>query len=220
MALTAGMIHVVPDNAALFGRVALKCMPDVRLVHFVDGGLPGMSAAEHRPRVIERLRTLARFARESGADAILLTCTAFGRLSQDVQHAVDCPVLSVLELVVDEVASRRGTVGIIGTHQGTLTTAARMLRERVESEQMELRILTRHCPGAFEAMLRGDLETHDRIVRDGLCALASKVDLIVAPQPSLERALWRSSNVAGGIPVLTSPTVTVLRLKAVLDALR
>lgn len=218
MSRTTGMIHVVPDNAALFGRIAAQVMSDLKVIHFVDGGLPEMGAAELRPRVIHRLRTLARFAWESGAEAILLTCTAFGRLADEVQTAVDCPVISVLELVIDA-AGYGETIGIIGSHPSTLTMAAQMVRERTAREHREVEVRTRLCPGAFEAMQRGDLANHDSIVQENLRELAAQVDVVIAPQPSLERAVRECASSSGGSRAVTSPTLAILRLKELVDSL-
>ncbi len=214
----AGMIHVVCDNARYFGQLAGELMPDVDLVHFVDGGLPSMSAETLRPRVIERLRTLAAFAQESGAQAILLTCTAFGRLVDDVQTAVSCPVLSVLEIMVDEAIKLTGVIGIISSHQGTLVTAERMLREQAALEGRTIALKTRFCPGAFDAMRRDDWETHNRIVLSNLRDFVKEVDVVVAPQPSIERAVNEFDGSASGVPILTSTRLSVMRLKQILDA--
>jgi hypothetical protein len=219
VARKAGMIHVVTDNARSFGTLAAELMPDIEVVHFVDGGLPSMTAEAQRPRVVERLRTLASFAQESGAEAILLTCTAFGRLVDDVQSAVTCPVLSVLEIMVDEALTLPGAIGIIGSHPGTLETASRMLGEQACLEGRDIDVTTRLCPGAFDAMRRDDWATHNRIVLSALQELAQQVDVVLAPQPSIERAVLEFADSHPGVLILTSPRLSVLRLKQALDAL-
>ena len=218
MARIAGMIHGVGDNARFFGQLAAELMPGVEVVHFVDGGLPSMAADELRPRVIERLRTLAAFARESGAEAILLTCTAFGRLVDDVKGAVACPVLSVLEIMVDEALRLPGTIGVLGSHPGTLAAASRMLQEQASVEGKTVQVTTRLCPGAFDAVQRDDWANHNRIVLANLREMVEQVDVVVAPQPSVERAVMGFSGTDWTVPVLTSPRLSVLRLKAALDA--
>jgi hypothetical protein len=210
------MIHAVGDNAPFFGQIAAELMPDVEVVHFVDGGLPCMAGDELRPRVIERLRTLSGFAEESGAEAILLTCTAFGRLVGDVEGAVTCPVLSVLEIIVDEALRLPGTIGVLGSHPGTLAAASRMLREQASLEGKKLEITTRFCPGAFDAVQRDDWETHNRIVLANLRELVEQVDVVVAPQPSVERALMEFTQAGPLVPILASPRLSVLRLKEAL----
>jgi len=219
VARKAGMIHVVCDNARVFGQLATELMPGIDIVHFVDGGLPSMTAEAQRPRIVERLRALAVFAEESGAEAILLTCTAFGRLVDVVQSSVTCPVLSVLEVMVDEALTLCGSIGIVGSHPGTLESASRMLREQACLEGREIDIKTSLCPGAFDAMRRDDWATHNRIVLAALQELAQQVDVILAPQPSIERTVVEFAESHPEVLILTSPRLSALRLRQVLDAL-
>jgi len=215
----AGMVPVVPDNIGVFGNLAGELMPDFQVVHFLDTGLPTMSAPALRPQVVERLRAYAVFARRSGAEAVLLTCTAFGRLVDEVSGAVDCPVLSVLEIVVDEALKQRGRLGIIGSHPGTVAGTERLLREQARLQANTLAIESCLCPGAFDAMRNGDRPTHDRIVLENLRGLVRKVDVVIAPQPSIEEALRQFEDDGRKVPLLTSPRLSVGRLKQVLDAL-
>jgi len=210
------MIHGVADNAGYFGRIAAELMPDVDVVHFVDGAIPSMAAPELRPRVIHRLKTLASFAEESGAEAVLLTCTAFGRLVDDVKGAVACPVLSVLEVMVEEALKMSGTIGVLGSHHGTLAAASALLTEQASLLGRSVTVITRFCPGAFDAVQRDDWATHNRIVLYGLRQLVEQVDVVVAPQPSVERVMTQYNSSESRVPILTSPRVSVLRLREAL----
>jgi len=212
------MVHAVYDNGRLFGQLAAELMPGVEVIQFVDGGLPAMSADSLRPRVIARLRALVSAAAESGAEAVLLTCTAFGRLVDDIQSAAGCPVLAVLEVMVEEALKLRGTVGVISSHPATLSFA-QVLRQQASLEGRTLDVRVRACTGAFEAMQRGDRATHDRIVHETLKDFVTQVDVVVAPQPSIEATIQEFARLNPAVPVLTSPRVSVLRLKQTLEAL-
>ncbi|MCK9357838.1 MAG: aspartate/glutamate racemase family protein [Dehalococcoidia bacterium] len=218
MGRKVGMVHAVYDNGRLFGQLATELVPGVEVVHFVDGGLPAMSAESLRPRVITRLRALVSAATESGAEAILLTCTAFGRLVDEVKVAASCPVLAVLEIMIDEALQLHGTVGIVSSHPATLTFA-RVLQEQASLEGRTIDIKTRACSGAFEAMQRGDRATHDRIVHENLREFVKQVDVVVAPQPSIESAMQEFARLNRTVPVLTSPRLSILRLKETLHSL-
>ncbi|TFH34246.1 MAG: hypothetical protein E4G93_05645 [Dehalococcoidia bacterium] len=218
MAHKAGMIHGVSDNARYFGQLATELMPDIEIVHFVDGGVPFMATDALRPRAIERLRILASFAQESGAEAVLLTCTPFGRLVDEVKGAVTCPVHSVLEIMVDEALKFHGTIGVLGSHPGTLTSTERLLREQASLEGKVIEVETRFCPGAFDAVRHDDWTTHNGIVLANLRELMKHVDVVVAPQPSTERAIREFKDPGLKVPVLTSPRLCTLRLKEILDS--
>jgi len=220
MARKAGMVHVVADNIRVFGLIASELMPDIEMVHFLDTALPAMSEPALRPEVIERLGTYARFAQESGAEAVLLTCTAFGRLANEVSRAVDCPVLAVLDIMLDELMRQRGRIGVIGSHPGTVVGTERLLQEQARHEGRVIAIKSRLCAGAFDAMRRGNLAAHDRIVLENLRELVRQVDVVVAPQPSMEQALLQYEVDGRKVPLLTSPRLSVERLRQALKSPR
>ena len=217
MKRSVGMIHVLPQNVMVFGRLAGELMPGVEVQHFLDTSLPTMSAPASRPEVIYRLQTYASFACRSGSEAVLLTCTAFGRLVADVSRGVDCTVLSVLEIMVDEALKQRGRIGIIGTHPGTVVGAERLVREQAAEQGRPIELEARRCHGAFDAMRSGDWETHNRAVLENLRELAQKVDVVVVPQASLENAV----RLFGGgrqVPILTSSLLSVQRLRDTMES--
>ncbi len=81
---------------------------------------------------------------------------------------------------------------------------------------LETQIEESLCDGAFEAVLAGDTETHDRMVSQALTELAGKVDLVVLAQASMARVLQQMPELA--VPVLSSPELAVLRTRELLAA--
>lgn len=210
----AGMVHAIATHVRLFNGLVSEFLPGVEIVHFVDEGLPFLAGREHRERVVRRLGTLASFAEESGAEAVLLTCTAFGRLVKEVEAAVNIPVLSVLEIVIEEAMERGDCIGILGTHPGTVESASRILQEEAAARRKTAEIKPMLCEGAFDALRREDWTTHDGIVRECLKKLMAEVQVVVIPQPSIERVLGQVPESGRTAPVLSSTRLAVERLKA------
>jgi hypothetical protein len=69
--------------------------------------------------------------------------------------------------------------------------------------------------GAFEALARGDAETHNRLVCECAEALAKECDAIVLSQMSQIRALPFLENLR--VPVLTTPA---LSMEALLEIIK
>ena len=220
MGRKAGMVHAMSSNVRLFNGFASDIMPEVDIVHLVDEGLPSLSDAPSRPLAIRRLKALASFAEESGAEAVMLTCTAFGRLVAEVQEAVKVPVLSVLEIVTDEAIALGDQIGILGTHPGTLATATQIIQEEAALRGKKIEVKTLLCAGAFDAIRREDWATHDRIVLEHLNKLMAEVKVIVIPQPSIERVLKQLPEASRKVPILSSGHLSVRRLKETLDSLQ
>jgi Asp/Glu/hydantoin racemase len=79
-------------------------------------------------------------------------------------------------------------------------------------------VTERIAEGAFEALLNGDAEKHDEIVKDTISALTEQVDVVVLAQASMARLVPQLQGVR--IPVLSSPQSGVAALKRALANMR
>jgi len=168
---------------------------------------------------VRRLKTLASFAEESGAEVVLLTCTAFGRLVDEIKEAVNIPVMSVLEIMVDEEMGVSDHIGILGSHPGTLASTSQIIQEQAKLGGKKTEVKTLLCPGAFDALRRGDLATHDRVVIEHLNQLMDEVKVIIIPQPSIEKAVEKVPQARRKVPIISSARLSVERLKERLDSI-
>lgn len=214
-----GMVHAGCFNVRLFNELTSEIMPDVEVVHLVDEGLPSLSGEQYRELVIRRLKLLASFAEESGAEVVMLTCTAFGRLVEEVKSAINIPVLAVLEIIVDEALDLSGRIGILGSHPGTLVSASQIIQEQATLRGRRTEVKTLLCAGAFDAMRREDWDTHDRIVLEHLNQLMDEVKVILIPQPSIERVMKQVPEASRKVPIVSSAHLSVQRLKEKLDSI-
>jgi len=219
MGRKVGMVHARCFNVRLFNELASEVMPGVEIVHLVDEGLPSMSDERFREQVVRRLRWLAFSAEESGAEAVLLTCTAFGRLVDDVKEAVSVPVLSVLEIITDEAMGMSDRIGILGTYPGTVASASQIIQEQAKHSGKQVEVKTSFCPDALGALIREDLATHDRIVLEHLNQLMEEAAVIVVPQPSIDRVIKQVPEASRKVPIMPSALLSVQRLKDTLDSL-
>ena len=218
MGRMVGMVHTLCPNVRLFNELVSEIIPGVKVVHLVDEGLSPLSGKKHHERIIRRLRILSSLAEESGAEVIMLTCTAFGRLADEVRAMVNIPVFTVLEIIADETIELADSIGILGTHPGTLASASEIIREQAALRGKNVTVKTLLCEGAFDALKREDWNTHDRIVLKRLTELMEEVKVIVIPQPSMERVLDQAPEIAQKKPVITSARLAVQCLKDKLDS--
>lgn len=217
MGRMVGMVHTLCPNVRLFNELISTTIPGVEVVHLVDEGLSPLSGKRDHERIVRRLGILSTLARESGAEVIMLTCTAFGRLADEVKEIVNIPVFSVLEIIADETADLTDSIGILGTHPGTLASASEIIQEEAALRGKKVTVKTLLCEGAFEAIKREDWNTHDSIVLKHLTRLMEEVKVIVIPQPSIERVLNQAPELTRKKPVISSARLAVQRLKDELD---
>ncbi len=219
MGRKVGMVHAGCFNVQLFNEAISEIMPDVAVVHLVDEGLPTMTSAELRERVVRRLKALSSFAEESGAEVVMLTCTAFGRLVDEIKEAVSIPVLSVLEIMVEEAMNAGDRIGILGTHPAMLASATQLIQQESAERGRKIEVKTLLCPGAFDALRRDDMATHDRIVLEYVSQMMDEVDVIVVPQPSMDKVMKEVPEASRRVPIVASVNKSAQRLKEELDSL-
>ncbi|RLC62718.1 MAG: hypothetical protein DRI01_06425 [Chloroflexi bacterium] len=149
----------------------------------------------------------------------MLTCTAFGRLADEVKAKVKIPVLAVLEIIAEEAMGLSESIGILATHPGTLVSASEVIREEAALRGKSVEIKTLLCEGAFDAVRREDWATHDNIVLKHLNDLMEEVKVIIIPQPSMERVVKQIPEASRKVPIMSSAHLSVQLLKEKLDSI-
>jgi Asp/Glu/hydantoin racemase len=190
------------------------------VLNLLDEGL--LSEVERRgglaPECVERLATQVGLAIEAGASAVLLTCTAYSPVVDQVQARFPgVPVLPVDEVMVETAVGRAARIGVLGTVPAGIAQQREMLRQAAASAGKQIKVIESVHPAAFAALQRGDRAEHDRILLDALPALAARVDLVLLGQASMAHLAARIPADLGK-PVLSSPDLAVERVRQILGA--
>jgi Asp/Glu/hydantoin racemase len=222
-----GMLHTVASNAAVIGPlVAAEVAPalglspaDVDVLHMVDENLL-RDTIDHGllPRTVRRVATLVAFAEESGARAVLVTCSSIGAAVEAARPMVGVPVLRIDAPMADEAvraAGPGGRIGVAATLSSTLGPTAELIRRTAAGSGADVRVEDAVADGAFAALKAGDTASHDRLVAETVRDLAGRSEVVVLAQASMARAVSGGSDV--GVPVLTS---TISGVRQLVDALR
>ena len=122
--LIHAMAASVPPIEAAFSRL----WPEAALMNLLDDSLARDLARDGAltPAMTERFLALARYAKSTGAEAILFTCSAFGPCIEACSRALaPTPVLKPNEAMIDEavaLAGPRGRIGLMATFAPTLSS--------------------------------------------------------------------------------------------------
>jgi len=197
-------------------------MPDVEVFHMVDESLiqDTIRAGRLRGITIRRLLGQIASAEAAGADVVMVTCSSIGPGVALAQSLFDLPVVRIDEAMAEE-AVRKGTrIGVAATLRTTLEPTIELLKTKAAQAGREIEVVESLTDGAFEAVLAGDVATHDRILADALVRDLHDVDLIVLAQASMARVVNEMPAGALDVPVLSSPELAVRRAKQILRGSR
>ncbi len=206
IALIHALRHSPPPIEAAFARL----WPEARLMNLLDDSLSADLARDGAitAAMTGRFLDLARYAKATGADGILFTCSAFGPCIEAVQREfAPMPVLKPNEAMIEEAEAIGGRVGLLASFAPTLQSMP-------PEFPAALTVMPKLAEGALTALDRGDGATHDRLAAAAAGDLAS-CDLIALAQFSLARAA-PAVAAATGKQVLTTPDSAVRKLKRLL----
>lgn len=218
---TLALVHTSPTLSPLFNELTARLVPGVRVLHFVDESLiKNTIATGHLAKAtMRRAIALIGSTFDAGADVALVTCSSIGPAVDMAAVLYDQPVLRVDRPMADKAVQTARRIGVAATLSTTLGPTADLVRRAAQEAGKDVEIVEKLCEGAFEAVMAGDGETHDRIVGEGLTKGLKGVDVIVLAQASMARVLQTLPADAIEVPVYSSPELGVERAKQVLDAL-
>lgn len=165
------------------------------------------------PAMTERFLTLAQYARSTGSDAILFTCSAFGPCIEACARELPIPVLKPNEAMIEEAVAHtgpRGRIGLMATFAPTLTS----MPPEFGAVAPEVTLIPCLAEDALAALNAGSLEAHNAAAARAADALTD-CDVIALAQFSLSQAA-AAVAAATGKTVLTTPDSAVRKLQRLL----
>ncbi len=212
IALIHAMSASIPPIEAAFRRM----WPEVTLMHLLDSSLATDLARDGclTPAMTDRFLALARYAKSTGADAILFTCSAFGPCIEACARALTpTPVLKPNEAMIEEaiaLTGPNGRIGLMATFAPTLTS----MPPEFDAVAPDATLVQCLAESALTALNAGDLAGHN-----AAAAIAAGVlhdcDVIALAQFSLSQAAAEIAA-ATGKTVLTTPDSAVRKLRRLL----
>lgn len=203
------LIHTVPALVDTFSKLADDTIGDsARVTHMVDESLLAdtIAAGVLSPAVARRLAMQVFAAEDAGASAILVTCSSVGAAVEAIRPLCSVPLLRVDEPMIDRALELGSVIGAIGTLATTLEPTTDLIRRRAALREQAVDVVPRLCEGAFEALRAGDVEEHDRRVRDALREVIAEADVVVLAQASMARVADQlGESERGAVEILSSP---------------
>jgi Asp/Glu/hydantoin racemase len=207
MAKRLALIHTASFLSGVFGNLSKEIMPEVDTFNIVDESLIGntIAAGKLTANTSKRVAQYIQSAEEAGADMVLVTCSSIGPAVEAARPFVNIPVRRIDEPMADIAVQSGNRIGVIATLSTTLEPTLALVQARATAQNKSPEMISHLCEGAFQAVISGDTDTHDRIVADGLRQLMPQVDIVVLAQASMARVVDTLSDEEKTVPILSSP---------------
>jgi hypothetical protein len=212
------LIHATPVSMAPINEAFVRLWPEARLANLLEDSLSGdlADAGALTPALTERFLKLATYASESGADAILFTCSAFGDAIDRCKRALNIPVLKPNEAMIEQALQSTGKLALLATFPPAIASMVEEFEQHALEQGQPLVLTSYICDDAFEALRNGNQERHDQLITER-ARLVTDSDLLCFAQFSMTSAAGQASQ-ASGLKVLTTPDSAVLKLRRLLHA--
>lgn len=213
------LIHATPLSIDPINAAFERHWPTPERMHLLDDSLSKdrQRDGELTDDMIERFITLATYARDTGADAILFTCSAFGPAIEAAGRAVEIPTHKPNEAMFEQALAQGNKLALIATFRPSLVSMSEEIEAMANARDVEgLQLQTVYVPGAMEDLAAGRVDDHHRKIAEAATKLDG-YDAIMLAQFSMAAALPLVQQQLRS-PVMTSPGCAVLALRQQMEA--
>ncbi|MDT0677598.1 aspartate/glutamate racemase family protein [Autumnicola musiva] len=220
MSKRLALIHTSATLVPIFQDLADKYLKDkdIKIFNIVDDSLIKNTIERNKltPDTSRRVVDYIGSAEEAGADYVMVTCSSIGAAVESSESLTSIPVLRVDRPMADKAVAQGKKIGVVATLPTTLEPTSDLVRRRAIAAGKEIELTSKLCEGAFEALMGGNPEEHDKKVAAALKELATKVDVILLAQASMARVVDQLDEADKKVPILASPPVAMEYLAEVL----
>ena len=183
--------------------------PEAELVNLLDDGLTTERAArpELGEQLTQRFVALTRYAYGCGADAILVTCSAFGPAIDRAAAELPVPVVKPNEAMFRAALRHGPQIGMLATFAPSVPTMEAEFIAETQRMRPDAQMHTIVVPEAMDRLRGGDPQAHNRLLADRATDFAD-VDALVLAHFSTARAA-ADVRAAVEVPVFTAPDTAV-----------
>ncbi len=218
---TVAAIHTAMPMVEPTKELFSRHLPGVRLINITDDSLiqDVIAAGKVTEKVALRLQQYYKAAINAGADLIFNTCSSVGDIALEAREELEIPLVKIDDAMAREAVEKASSIGVLSTLHTTLDPTIRLLEHFASKTGKNIRVSRGVADGAFQAVIGGDRDTHDRLIMETAKKLAPEVELFVLAQGSMSRMETDLAKTTGR-PVLSSPERGVLEVKAMLNSMK
>lgn len=211
-------LHTAPPAIPPLVKYYSEAAPDLEISHMMEDGLLKLLAAGRHDTVLERLRAMTAAARDTyGAELAMITCSSVPlRMASTLRDELGIPVLKIDGPMARRAVEAGPRIGIAATFRPTIQPTSTLVMDTAAALGREVALVIEFVDGAYDALLAGDLELHDRLLLDGVRRLtATGVQSVILAQVSMAR-IRDAAQKESPVPVLSSMDTSLAAIRELL----
>ena len=199
------VVHTGPTTVQPIKVQFQELRPDVRVVNIMDDSLLSdvMTAGHLTDAISVRLLSYLQQGEAMGAVALLNACSSVGEAAAAARAGVSIPIFKIDDAMAEQAVAMGPRIGVVATVRTTLEPTVRLINAKAAAVGRQIQITEAVAEGGYQALLGGNPELHDEVVKRTILSLADTVDVIVLAQVSMARLVASITDIR--VPVLSSP---------------
>lgn len=190
---------------------------DCRFTNIIDDSIihDVIQAGVVTKAVIRRLIGYYQAAADMGADLVLNTCSSVGEVVDIARNIISVPILKIDEPMAKEAVENFDKIAVLATLPSTLNPTIRLIQSQAKALNKNVQVFDGLADGAYQALISGKPQEHDRLILEAAERVAGVADCIVLAQGSMGR-MQKELEEKSGKTVLASPPLCVRHIKSLL----
>ena len=211
------LLHATPVAIEPVQKAFAEHWPEAGLVNLLDDSLSSDRALtkELTEAMIDRFVSFGRYAHSTGADGILVTCSAFGPAIEQMAAELPVPVLKPNEAMFQAAVANGSNIAMVATFAPAVITMEAEFAEYVAEVGSSAKLTTILVEPAMTALRKGDAGTHNRLIAERAPDLEA-FDTVMLAHFSTSRAETALSERLS-VPVLSAPGAAVERMRMLIE---
>jgi Asp/Glu/hydantoin racemase len=212
------LLHATPVAIDPVLSAFAALWPEADLVNLLDDSLSRDRARDGDlgPAMIDRFVAFGHYAHRTGADGILVTCSAFGPAIERMARELPVPVLKPNEAMFRDVLRHGDRIAMVATFAPAVGTMEAEFAEYVAETGSRAALTTVLVEPAMAALRKGDADTHNRLIAERAGDLAG-FDAVMLAHFSTSRA-QDALSARLSVPVVSAPAAAVARMRSLIAA--
>ncbi|ELN4156168.1 aspartate/glutamate racemase family protein [Citrobacter braakii] len=212
------MLHTSAATLTMMQQLIADIMPDVEVMHLVEESMikQVMKAQGVTPNIAARIADYVHIAEKADCDIFITACSSIGTAVEQCQFMTPLQLARIDCAMVEEAIEKGERIAVLATVSTTLKPTLDYVQRKVQQSGKSRTITPILMEEAFHALLAGDMDTHDRIVSEGLQSAFTQADVVMLAQASMARVLQQLPSPP--VPVMTSPESGIRWLKTLAES--